>query len=261
MREDLNTQARGTEESPRQLDNGPVVPTWRVLCKIGGVAAMILLAYSLVTMVVLIVIGGQPGTADEAFTLLKDNRLIALLRLDLLTVAVIPLYYLLFGGLCVALVRSHAAYTALAAVLAFSGITLFLSTPSVFSMVYLGDQYMAATTEVQRTLLLAAGEAILASDMWHSTGAIVGGILIQISALLVSVVMLQGKVFSRATAYVGILTHGLDLAHILVGLFAPVGGVVLMAVAGPLYLIWFPLVGLRLLQLGRPGGNVYVDRS
>ena len=83
-----------------------------------------------------------------------------------------------------------------------------------------------------------------------------GGILLQSAGVFISVVMLQSKVFSRLTAYVGILTHGLDLAHILIGLFVPGVGVILMAVAGPLYLWWFPLVGRRLYQLGRIEGKI-----
>jgi hypothetical protein len=86
--------------------------------------------------------------------------------------------------------------------------------------------------------------------MWHGTGAVIGAILLQSGAVLISVVMLRSTVFGKAIAWVGIVTHGLDLAHIVLGLFLPVAGVVLMAVAGPLYLVWFPLVGRRLVQLG-----------
>ncbi len=65
--------------------------------------------------------------------------------------------------------------------------------------------------------------------------------------------MLRSNVFSKTIAYVGILTHGLDLAHILSGPSLPGAGFVLMAIAGPLYLVWFPLVGRRLLQLATEG--------
>ena len=233
---------------------------WKGLCRIGGVATLILFVYSIITMIVLIILGGQPSTAEESFTLLQNNRAVGLLRLDLLAVIVMPLYYLLFTGIYVALRRTNGAYTALATVLAFIGVTLFLATPSVFSMVYLSDQYVAATTEAQKSLFLAAGEAIIASDMWHGTGAIIGGILLQSAGVLISVVMLQSKVFSKVIAYVGILTHGLDLAHILIGFFAPGVGVILMAIAGPLYLIWFPLVGRRLFQLGQSVSKEEVNR-
>lgn len=232
---------------------------WKSLCRLGGVAALILLLYSVVTMVVLTLYGTAPNTAAESFAMLQNNRIVGLLRLDVLTVFIyMPLCYLLFLGIYVALKRTNGAYATLATILVFVGVTLFLATPSTFSMMVLSDKYALATSEAQRSQLLAAGEAILASDMWHGTGAILGGMLLQSGALLISVVMLQGNIFSKTIAYLGILTHGLDLAHIIFLLLVPGLGALLTAIAGTLYLIWFPLVGLRLLQLGRdrPDGTV-----
>ncbi len=219
------------------------------LCQAGGVAALILIVYSLATMVQLVVLGAQPATAAETFSLLRDHRIVGLLRLDLPTVFAMPLYYLLFLGLFAALRRTDRANAMLSTALAFVGVTLVLATPTPLSMLSLSEKYAAATTDATRIQLLSAGEALLASDIWHGTGAIMGGILLQSGALLISVVMLRGGVFSRTTAYVGIVMHGLDLAHIVFGLFLPVAGVVFLAIAGPVYPIWLFLVGRRLLQL------------
>lgn len=226
---------------------------WSRLCQVGGVAAFILVVYSLATLVQFVAMGGPPTTAAEAFSLLQNNRIVGLLRLDLPTVLAVPLYYFVFLGLFAALRRPDCAYVTLSTALAFVGVTLFLAMPSSLSMIPLSEKYAAAKTEAARAQFEAAGEAILATDIWHGTGAFVGGILMQSAAVLVSAVMLRSNVFSRTIAYVGILTHGLDLAHIVLGVLLPAVGVVLMAVAGPLYLIWFPLVGRRLLQLGRDG--------
>ena len=46
-------------------------PTWSNLYKIGGVSALILIVYSLITMVIFVFIGGLPETAAEAFNLLE----------------------------------------------------------------------------------------------------------------------------------------------------------------------------------------------
>ncbi|MGO9323830.1 MAG: hypothetical protein ACLP07_04665 [Terracidiphilus sp.] len=219
------------------------------LCRIGGIAAMLLLIYSLAMMVQMVVLGGQPASASQAFDLLQHHRAVGLLRLDLPTVAALPLYYLLFLSLFVALRRSDRANSLLSTALAFAGVTLVLATPTALSMVQLSDKFAAATSDTARNQLLAAGEAIMAADIWHSTGAILGGVLLQCGAELISVVMLRGAVFSKVTAWLGIIVHGLDLAHILGGLFLPVSGVILLAIAGPLYPFWFLLVGLRLLKL------------
>jgi hypothetical protein len=123
---------------------------WKGLCRLGGVAALILLLYSIVTMVILVLFGVPPSTAAECFAMLQNNRIVGLLRLDILTVFVyMPLCYLLFLGIYIALKRTNGAYAALATGLVFVGITLFLATPSVFSMLVLSDKYAMATTDVQ----------------------------------------------------------------------------------------------------------------
>jgi hypothetical protein len=222
---------------------------WRNFYKVDGFAALILLVYSLVTMVILGMIGGQPENAQAAFDMLAQNRLAGLLRLDVLSVFIIPLYYLLFLGFFIALKRNHIAPIAVAALLGCAGLTLFLATPSVFSWLALSDRFAVASSEAEKSMLLAAGEAILASDMWHGTGALVGGLLLQTGMVLASVCMLSGNVFGKATAWVGVVTHGLDLLHILVWFFLPDIGNILMYVAGPLYLVWFPLLARDFFRL------------
>jgi hypothetical protein len=224
---------------------------FRSLCKAGGIASFLFIAYSLITIVILSFFGGPPSTASEAFSMLQTNRTLGLLRMDLLTVVFIPLYYLIFLGIFLALNGKKNPWSIIALISVFVGITLFLATPSVFSMVTLSDKYATATSENQQTQFIAAGEAILASDMWHGTGAIFGGILIQFGALVFSILMLPGNVFSRLTAYVGIITHGLDFAHFFFLLLIPPVGVILLAIAGTLYLLWFPLIGVRLIQIGK----------
>jgi hypothetical protein len=224
---------------------------WSSLYKIGGVSALIFIIYSLVTMFLLLTIGGQPESATEAFNLLQTNKLVAFLRLDALTLVIVPIYYPLFLSIYIPIRKSNPSYATLATLLAFAGVTLFLATPSAFSWLSLGNRFSAATTDGQRMQLLAAGEALLASDMWHGSGAMIGGILMLVSALILSIVMLGSESFGKWTAYVGILTHGLDLAHALMSFFAPTVGFILMAIAGPLYLVWFPLLARDFFRLAK----------
>jgi hypothetical protein len=225
---------------------------WKSLYKTCGWVAWILLAYSLGTMFIMFVLGAPPTTPAETFKMLEENKLVGLLRLDLLTVLVyMPLFYLLFLGFYVALKKTHSVSAAIVMLLGCAGVTLFLATPSVFSWLALSDKFAAATGEAQKTLLLAAGEAILVSDMWHGTGAIIGAILIQVSTTLISIAMLSSNAFRKSTAYVGVDTHGLDLARLLLGFFLPSVGFGLMAIAGTLYLIWFPMLARDFFRLGR----------
>lgn len=226
-------------------------PQWKNLCKTGAIAVLVFLVYSFITMALLITIGGPPETAAQGFEMLQENRITGILRLDVLTVFVIPLYYLIFLSIYLVLKDTFPAYATLATLLIFIGITLVLATPSAFSFLTLYDRYAAASDDAQRTLFLAAGEAVLASDMWHGSGALVGSLLSQTGAVLVSVLMLGNRAFSRATAYAGIATHSLDLAHVVLAFFLPGASLAVMAVAGTLYLLWFPLLARDLFRLGK----------
>ncbi len=72
------------------------VQTEHSLYKVGEIVALILIVYSLLTMILLLAIGGVPKSAREAFDVLEKKRWVGLLRLDLLTMLIIPLYYPLF---------------------------------------------------------------------------------------------------------------------------------------------------------------------
>ena len=93
----------------------------------------------------------------------------------------------------------------------------------------------------------------MSTDMWHGTAAKMGGFLLQLAGVLISVAMLRTAVFSKVIGYSGLVAHGLDLAHIVIGFFLAKVAVVAMAIAGPLYLFWFPLVARRLQKLGQSG--------
>jgi hypothetical protein len=228
-------------------------PGWKSLCRIGGAAAWLFAGYSLLTILQVVVFGGPYSTVAECFEAIRENRLAGIIRLDVLTVFCLPLYYLIFLGFYAAFRRTYGAYAALGAALAFAGVTLVLASSAAISLVSLSDKYAEAATEAQRAQYLAAAEALFSSDLWNSTSSLIGGIMLQSSLLWISVLMLKSKLFSPFIAYVGLVTNGLDLARILIALFLPAASVYIMVIAGPLYLLWLPLVGRRLLQLGRAG--------
>jgi hypothetical protein len=98
---------------------------------------------------------------------------------------------------------------------------------------------------------LAAGEAIIASDMWNSTGGYLAGILLQGAGILISVIMLRNNAFSKVAAYAGLLGNGFDLAQHMIHPFAPSISAILGMIAAPFYLVWFPMLGRDFLRLGR----------
>ena len=88
--------------------------------------------------------------------------------------------------------------------------------------------------------------------------------LVWLSGLVLSVIMLRSEAFSKTTAWVGILGLGLLVVGIIGGghytstgdytLFQGIIVAVQYVGGGLLSLIWYILVGLRLIKLGRSEG-------
>jgi hypothetical protein len=235
---------------------GAVEPAWRPMCTMGGVAAVLMLVAAMTTMAVVLTLGGEPTTPAEYFELLAKNRLVGLLRMDLASLVTVGLYYLLFFGLYASLRDRQGPLATLSTAMGFAGVTLWFANHSAMSMVTLSDRFARAATSAERERLTAAAEAVLASDVWHSTGTAVGGLLLMSAGILVSVAMLHSGRFGRVAGYSGILANGFDLLHIVINIATGGNrGDILMAVAGPCYLVWFVLLGYRLLALGRKGAR------
>lgn len=228
--------------------------SWRSLYRMSGVVTMLMMVLFLSDTICWFAFGPVPGNAEGWFTLLQNKRIQGLLLLSFPTLFGIMLYYLTFFGLYGTLRQVNAAYASLAALFAFVGLAIVVVTHMGYPLVYLSDHYAAATTEPQKILLLAAGETnIVASN----TGMYLGGFFAEGGALLFSLLMLRSNIFSRMTAYLGILGHGLDFTRIVMVLaFLPEDTAsVLLMIGGLPQLIWLILVGLRFFKLGQGKSN------
>ena len=221
---------------------------WSAVRRLAGWATLAQLLCLLLSVVIGIAVGLEPATAQGYFEMLQNDRVVGLLRLDFPTVVMICLFSITAYGIYGALRRSDDAYAGLATALIYVGMVLALANHSAFSMVRLSDLYAAATTAAAREQLLVAGEAIIAGDMWHSTGGFLAGIFMQGGFVLVSARMLRSQAFGKGTAVSGFAANGLDLLHVFVGLLLPSVATTLLWIAGVFYLAWFPLLARDLLK-------------
>lgn len=238
-------------ETNHNLHNDITGSSWTSLYTIGGVSAWLQLASILAILAVSFVLGADPDTAAEWFALFHKHGALALFSQKFGSILMIALYLGTFPSLYIALRHVHGAYTALATLGTFIGVAICFATSSGLSLLHLSQQYAMAITDAQRAQLLAAGEAVLAADMWHSSGGFAAGILLQGSGVLISLVMLKSRDFSKVTAWTGLLGNGFDLVQHLLHLFVPATAGVILMIAGPFYLVWFPMLARDLLRLGR----------
>ncbi|MBN1317985.1 MAG: DUF4386 family protein, partial [Anaerolineales bacterium] len=234
---------------------------WKSLYCAGGAAALIagiLFRRNIAAEIGLFSQRTPPVTVDNWFALLQSNRLLGLAFLNIFDVVNYALLLVMFLALYAVLSRANKSCMAIAVTLAFVGIAVYFASNTALSMLSLSDQYAAATTDAQRTLLLSAGQSMLALNRFSSPGAHPGAggymslFLIAAAGMITSAVMLRGKVFNRATAYVGILASALDLAYCIVYVLIPAVDSELLAVclipaAGLMLMSWHILIGIKLV--------------
>jgi hypothetical protein len=166
----------------------------------------------------------------------------------------------------ISLRRANASFMAVATALSFVGIAVYLATETAFSLLSISDQYAAATTDAQRSLFLAAGQAMLAEQVGvgSGTGTYMAFFLMGVAGLIISTVMLRSDIFGKVTASVGILANVIILAGYIGLAFVSTRlaiGVLLVWASGLIYLIWIILIGRRLFQLAQGGSKEEANRA
>jgi hypothetical protein len=232
------------------------------LFRIGGIAALACAVMYVITLMIYLPAyraGSPPATVLEWLTLLQANPLTGLFFLGLADIIIMILWGPMTLALYAALKNSHYAWARIGTAFIFVGMAVYLATNTAFSMLSLSHEYTLATTEAQKAAIQAAGQAMLAISQ-GTGGQYVGMPLAWLAGLILSFVMLRGKVFSKGNAWVGILGMGLLIASIPFAGYTSTGtptAVVNAIVAvtytggGLLSLAWYILTGLKLLKLAR----------
>lgn len=238
-------------------ENEDTEKQWKSIYIFGGVIAFIAIIGTILDVIIGTSTGGDlstiPQTAIDRFAEFQANWILGLYHLDMLNVVITILMIPAYFALCAAHRRTNISYTLLAAIIYFIGAAVFVTNNTALSMLELSYKYAAATSEVQKTLLAAAGEAMIARGSHGSLGAFPGFFILTIASLVMSFGMLKGKIFSKKTAYIGILGSTLLLVYIILVTFVPDIENVAMIVSAPgglLALAWMIMFDIRLFKLG-----------
>src|SRR5271157_2905385 len=227
--------------------------SWRAFYKVGGAAVLI----AVLVVVAEILIGFLPGVAHASqrtvtvidwFTLFQNNWFLGLRNLGLLNLIGAAFLTPAFLAMYFALRREHEPWAALGAILFFMGMAVYLASNRAFAMLSLSSQYASAATDAQRAVLAAAGQTMLVEGSNR-----VGIFLIDLAGLVLSAVMLRGKVFSKAAGYAGVVGNGLMIVFEIILAFVPAWfnvGLVIAICGGVSIMAWWVLVGRRLLRMG-----------
>lgn len=230
---------------------------WRSLCRIGGIAALIagiIFRRNISAEIFLFTGQTAPNTVADWFQLLQSNSILGLSLLNIFDVVNYALLGLMFLALYVALKQSNRSCMTIATAFSLTGIAVYFASNTSFSMLSLSNQYAAATTETQKSVVLAAGQTMLAVN--QGMGVYMSFLLLAAASLLVSVVMLRSQLFGNITAYIGVLASVFDLIYCVTFAFMPELDALLLSAAGLCLMFWHILVGRKLYKL-----NTYNKRG
>lgn len=234
-----------TQQSVEDVGAGPD-PSWRGLYKAGGISAFLYVILALIVPTLMVLIPQYDFKMDGPALLqfIASNKTWWMF-LQSLVLETSILLIITFVALFAALKHLNKSYAAIGAVVGVTSQILFMAYyPILLGLVYLSNQY-AAATDAQQKVLATAAEALIAQN--NAFNPIYEN-LFAAGILIISLVMLKG-VFHKSVAYLGIATFA-----------AAIIAMALFSIIGLAYLwwwvvstIWLIAAGWKLYRLGRKG--------
>jgi len=223
---------------------------------IGGTAALFTVLVALSETVITFLPGGskQVETVIDWFTQLQNNWFMGLRNLGLLNIIMFVLGIPVYFALYTVHRKVNKEFGALAMIVSFIGVAVFFATNRAFSMLELSGQYAQAVTDAQRSIFAAAGQAMLSVGRSHSLGTFIGFFLGEIAGILMSFVMLKGKIFGKATALIGIIGFALLMIFEVFKSFIPALNELSMVLAmggAVLNVTWLILIGIGFFKFAQ----------
>jgi peptidoglycan/LPS O-acetylase OafA/YrhL len=125
-------------------------------------------------------------SATDWFAVFQDNWFQGLYSLGILNIvyliAMLPVYFALFA----AHRKRQAVYAALAMIVFLISMSIYISNNAAIPLLVLSNKYALAGTDMQKTILTAAGESVLARGEDFTPGSFIGLILGSIAAIAIS---------------------------------------------------------------------------
>jgi Domain of unknown function (DUF4386) len=214
---------------------------WHFLYRAAAVAALITVALFLFQIVAFFV-WPPPTTVAGHFALLRSRPFVGLVSLDFLILVDEVLAIPISLALYLSLRRVNESVVLIATGLSAASILCFLIATPALNMMYLSQQYGAATTALEQERLLAAGQAVLSS--WFGTPFQVGNVVGSIGMVLIGCVMLRSETFSKAAGYLGIVSGIVGL-----GMYVPKVGVLISILSVVGMQAWYVMIALALWRI------------
>jgi len=231
--------------------------SWKSIYKLGAVAALIAMLANLLDVSLgfgsteMVTYGTK--SAIEWFALYDENWFRGVYALGILNIvymiAMLPVYFALFG----AHFDKHALGGGLTIFIFLTAMSMYVSNNAAIPLLVLSSKYSLANTDMQRTALVSAGEAILSRGEDFTAGSFIPLFLGGVAAICISLIMLRGGIFGKLNAWIGIVGFTFLSLFTIIATFIPdfyqVAFYSLAPMGGILALCWFALTARQLFQL------------
>jgi hypothetical protein len=219
---------------------------WKQIYSIGAISAIlseIILVFGIFAFFIYPFAPGNKST-ETIFMLLQNDKFGGLISLDFHLVMGNLFGILVFLALYVSLKQVNESIALIALVVGLVADILIIPARPISELFALSGLYSSATTDAAKSLYLAAGEALL--SMFNGTSWFVNTLFGGLSLLVSSLLMLRSNVFSKATAYVGIVTNAAVCLFFIPGI-----GSFFLLLSLPGYMIWYAQLTRHFLKLAK----------
>lgn len=217
--------------------------TFKPLYKLGAIGALITsVLIPLQAIVFIIWPPPHEGRVLDWFILFEKNWFIGLLSLDLLLLVDYVLLIPIILSLYFLLRKISEPLMLLGLSLFFISITTYFSSNTMLEMWSLSNEYLKTTSPADKDVLFAAGKTMI--TIYTGTAFHFSYIIGQLAGIIVSYVMLKSKLFSKTTAYAGIIGNSVGY-----GLYIPVIGIYISLLSVIGLWVWYVLISRKLFRL------------
>ena len=229
---------------------------WKSIYTLGITTTIIALVGISIDVAIGNITGGNlstlPQTAIDRFSQFHDNKYLGLYNLDILNIIIqmimIPTYFALY-----AVHRNvNTAYGVFALIVFLFGSVIMVANNTALPMLELSNKYFATTIESQKSMYAAAGESMLARGAHGSAGIFLGFFIPNIANLLMSIVMLKERIFSKTNSWLGIIGSILMMLYVILVNFGSGAEKMATALAMPgglLLMAWMIMFTIKLFKL------------
>jgi hypothetical protein len=150
--------------------------------------------------------------------------------------------------------KINLGYSILAFVFFAIGTTIFIVNNAALPMIDITNKYFATADLNEKLIFAAAGETLLLKGAHGNYGTFLSFFIPNIGGLLISIVMLKGKIFSKTNSILGIIGSVLILIYVLLVTFFPSTKTMATIIAMPggiLLMIWMIMFTIKLFKLSK----------